>query len=161
MTYNKAMDKEWQPKLFWSLAMSVIVVFILVVAFGGLKRVAIPEIKIEKKVFLGQCEFKVTLAQTTQEQARGLMDIKNLASDQALVFPFDKSDIKTFWMKNMLIPIDLIWLNESKVIGWEENMLPDNGERIYQSPSPANLVVEAAAGAVKRCKIELNIGIRF
>lgn len=135
---------------------SIIAIFVLVVSLDGLQKGSTLEIKNEKKINLGKCDFKVTEAVTAEEQTRGLMGIKNLPSDQAMIFPFDKSNRQTFWMKNMLIPIDLIWLNDKKVIGLVEKMLPDNGERVYQSPAPANLVVEAAAGAVKRCEIEIN-----
>lgn len=140
---------------------SIIAVFVLVVSLDGLQKGSTLEIKNEKKMNLGKCDFKVTEFVTTEEQARGLMGIKNLPSDQAMIFPFDKSSVQTFWMKNMLMPIDLIWLNDNKVIGLEENMLPDNGERIYQSPGPVNLVVEAAAGTIKRCEIKINTDIRF
>lgn len=155
------MANDWLKKLLWSAGISVGLIFALLVVMGGLTAGPEPPEIDKKNITLGKCDFKVTEAVTDEEKARGLMGVKNLASDQIMTFPFDKSSVQTFWMKNMLMPIDLIWLDNKKVIGWEENMLPDNGQRVYQSPGPANLVVEAAAGTIKRCEIEINTDIRF
>lgn len=87
------------------------------------------------------------------------MGVKNLATDQGLLFSYDQAGPVTFWMKNMLIPIDLVWLKDKAVIGWEENMRPDKGERVYPSPGAIDLVLEVAEGTIKRCEIEIGMRI--
>ncbi len=58
--------------------------------------------------------FKVELAKTPEERSRGLMSIKSLASDKGMLFIFEKEGIFPFWMKNTLIPLDIIWINEEE-----------------------------------------------
>ncbi len=150
------LNNGWLKKLLGSLVASVILILVLVFIFSGLKRDEKLILENNLKVSLGQCEFKVAVARTAEEQARGLGGIKKLNSDQAMLFPFTEAQIKNFWMKGMLIPIDLVWLKQNEVVGLEENMLPDNGSTIYPAPAPVDLVLEAASGAVKRCEIKVG-----
>jgi uncharacterized membrane protein (UPF0127 family) len=51
------------------------------------------------------------LALTDQEKATGLMYRDKLAADHGMLFVFDRDDILAFWMKNTLIPLDIIWFD--------------------------------------------------
>ncbi|MBI4359047.1 MAG: DUF192 domain-containing protein [Candidatus Nealsonbacteria bacterium] len=81
--------------------------------------------------FRGTC-FSIELARTAAEQAKGLMFRKELGQDQGLLFVFDQEKILPFWMKNTLIPLDIIWINrEQKVVFIEEMARP-----CVQDPCP-------------------------
>lgn len=151
------MDQDVNKKIWWSLAISIIFIVALVLIFSGLKKEQKLNFENDVKVILGQCEFNVVFARTEVEQARGLGGVKKLNSNQAMLFPFTEAQSKTFWMKGMLIPIDLVWLKQNEVVGLEENMLPDNGLTFYSSPAPVDLVLEAATGTVKRCEIKVGL----
>jgi len=61
--------------------------------------------------------FFVELAKTEEARAQGLMFRKSLDKDQGMLFIFNQEGIYPFWMKNTLIPLDIIWLNkDSKVV---------------------------------------------
>jgi uncharacterized membrane protein (UPF0127 family) len=60
--------------------------------------------------------FRVELAQTTDERAKGLMFRKYLAPDKGMLFIFDEEKRHSFWMKNTLIPLDIIWINKDKEV---------------------------------------------
>lgn len=74
--------------------------------------------------FQGNC-FSVELARTAAEQARGLMFRRELGQDRGMLFVFDQEKDLPFWMKNALIPLDIIWVDqEQKVVFVEEMARP-------------------------------------
>lgn len=60
--------------------------------------------------------FYVELAETPSEKARGLMFRKHLDLDKGMLFVFRREGIYPFWMKNTLIPLDIIWINKDKEV---------------------------------------------
>jgi hypothetical protein len=63
----------------------------------------------------GRC-FQVELAVTPDARARGLMFRKHLNKDRGMLFIFEEEDIHPFWMKNTLIPLDILWINSRREI---------------------------------------------
>jgi uncharacterized membrane protein (UPF0127 family) len=93
------------------------------------------------------------LAITPEERAQGLMFRKNIEFDQGMLFIFDKEDFYSFWMKNMLIPLDLIWLDGEKRIVHIERCLPPCEEEpcpSYPPKVPALYVLELKAGSAEQ-----------
>ena len=69
--------------------------------------------------------FQVELATTEAVRDQGLMYRKELNKDKGMLFVFDKEGIYPFWMKNTLIPLDMIWINNSgKVVFMAQNVQP-------------------------------------
>ena len=60
--------------------------------------------------------FTVELAMTAQERTRGLMFREKLDSDKGMLFIFDGEGEYSFWMKNTLIHLDIIWINKDKKV---------------------------------------------
>lgn len=56
---------------------------------------------------------QLEVALTDQQKRVGLMHRDKLAPDAGMVFVFDRDDILPFWMKDTLIPLDIIWLSAS------------------------------------------------
>ena len=54
--------------------------------------------------------FRVELARTSQEQAKGLMFRTEMGADEGMIFPFDPPRRASFWMRNTVIPLDLIFI---------------------------------------------------
>ena len=79
----------------------------------------------ENQVCFGVNCFSVKLAKTTAEREKGLMDVTQLDKSSGMLFIFDKEDIYPFWMKNTLIPLDMIWIgSNNKVIFIGQNVQP-------------------------------------
>lgn len=64
--------------------------------------------------------FEVELAQTDEERQQWLMYRELLEEDKWMLFIFQNQWIHSFWMKNTLIPLDMIWINE---IDWENTVV--------------------------------------
>lgn len=60
--------------------------------------------------------FRVEVARTPEEQAKGLMFRKSLPADGGMLFPFDPPQVASFWMKNTVIPLDLIFVRPDGTI---------------------------------------------
>ncbi len=81
--------------------------------------------------------------------ARGLSGRASLATDGGMLFVFPDVAPRAFWMNEMLIPIDIIWLNGGRVAEvWANAPPPAPGEAPAQRRGPdADMVLELPAGA--------------
>lgn len=74
--------------------------------------------------------FKVELAQTPQEQEMGLSGRDSLAEDQGMLFLFEEEGYYNFWMKNMKFPIDIIFINDDRIVSIIKNAQPPESENV-------------------------------
>ena len=94
----------------------------------------------------------VEIADTQEKQMVGLMDRDQLDTNKGMLFVFDSSDRYTFWMKNTLIPLDIIWIDENKeIVHIEENVQPCKVDpcQTYNHEVDAKYVLETNSGFVK------------
>ena len=90
--------------------------------------------------------FVVEVAGTPQEQAMGLMNRQSLAPDRGMIFPYDPPQDASFWMKNTLIPLDMIFIRADGTIARiEENTVPLSLDPV-PSGEPVAGVLEIAGG---------------
>ncbi len=125
----------------------------------GLVGVALAKKPTMTTVRLDGTHLLVQHAKTPAEQERGLMGWCALRPNQGMLFDFAQTTTPTFWMKGMRIPIDIIWIHEGIVIGWESNVLPDKGQRLYPAPGPVTRVLELPANWA--AQHELRLGDTF
>jgi len=60
--------------------------------------------------------FTVEIAATPEQQERGLMFRKSLADDRGMIFPYDPPQNVSFWMRNTLIPLNIIFIRSDGTI---------------------------------------------
>jgi uncharacterized membrane protein (UPF0127 family) len=75
--------------------------------------------------------FTVEIARSSMEQAKGLMFRTELADDAGMIFPFPEPKVASFWMKNTVIPLDIIFVRENGTIeSIAENTIPYSTEPV-------------------------------
>ncbi|MBI2592556.1 MAG: DUF192 domain-containing protein [Candidatus Colwellbacteria bacterium] len=103
-------------------------------------------------------KFSVELADSPIKKMIGLAGRKSLDKNEGMLFPFENPTAPAFWMKGMLITIDIIWIRDGKVIGFEENLKPEGNKidadlKMYRPSGPVDSVLEVAAGTVSELGI--------
>jgi uncharacterized membrane protein (UPF0127 family) len=79
----------------------------------------------QSRACVGGACFRVELATTLEARARGLMYRDHLAPDTGMLFVFEQEGIYPFWMKNMKIPLDMIWIDRDKrIVSMAKNVQP-------------------------------------
>lgn len=90
--------------------------------------------------------FTVEIARTQEEQATGLMNRSELAPDRGMIFPFDPPRDASFWMKNTLIPLDMIFVAaDGSIANIAANTVPLSLEPV-PSEGSVGAVLELAGG---------------
>lgn len=73
----------------------------------------------------GRARFQVEIAATQAEQARGLMFRKSLAPDRGMLFTYKRPQPAAYWMKNTLIPLDIIYIQpDGRILSIVRNARP-------------------------------------
>ncbi len=101
--------------------------------------------------------FRVELAISTAERSRGLMNRKYLAPNTGMLFIYSEPKIISFWMKQTLIPLDLMFFDQDgQLIELHHNIQPCNVAvcKTYTNKKPAQFALELAAGSAKSLGIK-------
>lgn len=102
---------------------------------------------------------RIAVADTPASRERGLSGYGEIGIDEGMLFVFDTDSAHSFWMKDMLFPIDIIWLDaEGKVVHIERNVSPETYPASFTPDSAARYVLETQAGFSQ--KYDIQIGSR-
>jgi len=112
----------------------------------------------DKKIL---CSFRVELAITPEEHSRGLMFKKYLDSNAGMLFIFEDDDIRFFWMKDTLIPLDIIFINSRLEVMDIHRFAKPMDEMTIISRSPVQYVLEINRGKADYCGIKKGVKARF
>lgn len=105
---------------------------------------------------IGSKTYNLYIADTVEKQQKGLSSINKLAKDNGMIFIFDKPGFYGFWMKDMKIPLDLIFLNENQIVDILENIQPETYPKVFTGLSPYNSVIELSEGEIKQSGIKIG-----
>jgi uncharacterized membrane protein (UPF0127 family) len=93
----------------------------------------------------GEHRFSVEVAATLEQQQRGLMFRRSLAPDAGMIFPYSPPQDVVFWMKNTLIPLDIIYIRSDGTIARITRAKPLD-ETPLPSGEPIATVLEIGGG---------------
>lgn len=97
--------------------------------------------------------FSVELALTPQQQAQGLMNRTSMDEKAGMLFLFAVEDEKGFWMKNTLIPLDMIFIREDGTISKIHDSAQPHDLTSVKSDGPVLAVLELNGGTAKKLGI--------
>jgi uncharacterized membrane protein (UPF0127 family) len=116
---------------------------------AGLERIPLTVVTGE-----GTRHFVVEVARTPAEQATGLMHRRSLAADDGMLFPYAVPQPASFWMKNTLIPLDIIFIRpDGTIANIAANTTPMSLDPI-PSLEPVSAVLEIRGGRAAELGIE-------
>lgn len=105
---------------------------------------------------IGGETYVLELAYTNSARQQGLMFRESLAADEGMFFAFRYPDVQSFYMKNCLIDLDIIYLKADGTIDSIHQMtVPTPGEPLehYRSSGPVQYAIELAAGQADRLNL--------
>lgn len=103
-------------------------------------------LEVNKVCFETRC-FDVELAATSIEQTRGLSNRTTLPENNGMLFVFPSEGVYRFWMKDMLFPLDIVWIAQNgTVVHIEKNAPPCSEACPYLGSAAAKFVLEVNTG---------------
>ncbi|MGA1623382.1 MAG: DUF192 domain-containing protein [Synechocystis sp.] len=110
------------------------------------------------QVTIGSTDIFLEVATTPEEQAQGLMFRTELAGDRGMLFDFVEPRIARFWMKNTLIPLDMIFLRQGQIKRIIANVPPCNADPcpVYGPLTEVDQVLELNAGQAEALGLTVN-----
>jgi uncharacterized protein len=106
-------------------------------------------------------DVQLEVVKTSLNRAKGLMYRRELPVGRGMLFVFPKEEVRTFWMKNTYISLDIIFLNKKlEVLGLVENV-PILNETPRGIDAASMYVVELPAGTAKRFGISAGSVLRL
>ncbi len=103
--------------------------------------------------------FSVEFAMDDASRERGLMYRTELAADHGMLFVFPFTGQQAFWMKNTLIPLDMLYFGEDRrLVSMQLNVPPCKADPCpsYPSNAPARYVLELPAGTAARIGVQVG-----
>jgi uncharacterized membrane protein (UPF0127 family) len=106
----------------------------------------------KKMIVVGDKTISVELANTKTLRQKGLSERKSLEKNEGMLFIFDSMNTTpVFWMKDMNFEIDIIWINDEKIVNIDKNVQPEPGIKDsdlkqYKPNSVIDYVLEVNAG---------------
>ncbi len=151
-------------KTFIVISFLIAIVIFLAVAALYIKPFNVGETK--KNLTVGSQTFEVGIADNAVTRAKGLSSRPSLAEKEGLLFLFSSPGNNGFWMKDMNFPIDIVWINGGKVIGFSENLQPEPNKSIfslpvYYPPGAVDWVLEINAGAVAKYGLQAGDAVNL
>ncbi len=124
-------------------------VILSVGALAAAATLSFPKSSMAHIIFPDGFVVEATIADTPERQYRGLSGTKSLEKDEGMLFLFDEATRPGFVMRDMLIPLDIIWLSANTVVGFEQHLQPENPVvHVYRPPVAVTAALEVPAGFV-------------
>ena len=115
---------------------------------------------------LNDSNSQIEIAKTNEQKSAGLSGRKSLCPNCGMIFVFDQESIYPFWMKDTLIPLDMLWLDrKGKIVSIftaePEPNIPLYKLKLYQNTLPALYVLELNASDSAKLKLAVGDNINL
>jgi uncharacterized membrane protein (UPF0127 family) len=129
--------------------------------FEGCSR---PVAQAADEVCFGEECIQVEVVRKEEEMRRGLQFRESLDADGGMLFIFQKSGVHAFWMKDTLIPLDMVWMDYARrIVHIEEDVPPCEKDPCpsYTPSKEALYVLEVNAGYAARHRLKPGMAADF
>jgi uncharacterized membrane protein (UPF0127 family) len=104
----------------------------------------------------------VEVADTKSSRELGLSGRPSMGKEEGMLFVFDVPGRYGFWMKDMLFPLDIVWINQNGfVVEVERNAKPESYPKTYMNASPASYVLELNSGIAEEQGIFIGSKVKI
>ena len=101
-------------------------------------------------------EFRIWVAQTPQQQAQGLMFVRDLPPNEGMLFIHPTPRVASMWMKNTFIPLDMVWIDSrGRIAAIHANTTPHSLDTV-SAPMKVKAVLELRGGETARRSIRVG-----
>lgn len=115
-----------------------------------------PQSALEIRTASGRQWFTIHIADSPARQEQGLMFVGLLPADEGMLFPFAVPQVANFWMKNTVIPLDLLFITPRGRIACLHPMATPLVLDLITCPKPVKAVLEIAGGESARRGIKVG-----
>lgn len=134
----------------------LVVIFILFIILVGATVIFVMGRK--TTVTIDGHSFSVSVANTDAEKQKGLGGKTSLSKDSGMLFPYSAASFQHFWMKDMKIPIDIVFIRNGKIVTIYKNVQPPKNPTdtlpVYSSTETADAVLELPADDTDKFNIK-------
>lgn len=111
---------------------------------------------------IGSTTMRLEVANSEQKRQRGLSATTSLAKNRGMLFVFSHDAQWAIWMKDMKMPIDIVWLDvHKKVVHVEARVAPASYPAYFTPPESARYVLELASGGAAEAGISPGVAAYF
>lgn len=140
------------------IAYGVLVLVVLLLAFAKFKGFNFFNSIGGTTATINNHSYNLLIANDEKSRQIGLSNRKSLDKNTGMLFIFPKKGIYSFWMKNTQIPLDMIWINDNKIVYIVKKAPPmagkDSNLPIYTPTTEANYVLEVNGGEADKYKFK-------
>lgn len=144
-------------KVLGIFTLGVLLVLLLTRNFGSTLKT--------KTVLINNHQIIVEVADTDSLRTQGLSGRKILPKDYGMLFIFPSASYYRFWMKDMKIPLDFIWIDKDKVVDLTENVAIPKSDDLKDLPTfssryPVDKILEVNVGTIKALNISIGNDVK-
>jgi len=146
--------------LFRPYLLTICLIIVAFILTGGSSELNVNE---KHYAIINNNKIYLALADTPRKRTKGLMYIKHLPKHYGMIFLFKDSKQRTFWMKNVKIPLDIIFSRKNKIVNIAKNASIDtsNKSKLYKSYYKADCVIEVNAGFTDKYDVKVGNFIKL
>jgi uncharacterized membrane protein (UPF0127 family) len=148
---------------FRSLSFLSVVFFILALSFNLESKEGEKSLPTTTVIVPPDIKIEAEIAYTDETRMRGLMFRESLPADSGMLFIFPFVEQHSFWMKNTLIPLDIIWLNQRKEVVYFTTAVPCTSDPCdsYIPMQTSKYVLEVNGGFAKKHNLKVGSRLEF
>lgn len=113
-----------------------------------------------KNIRIGCVHYYLEIANTIDLMRKGLAGRNSINKNSGMLFDFRKSQVQGFWMKGINFNLDLIFLNQRRIVVSIKRLTAHNKKTVI-SNVPIRYAIELARGQVRRCNVKIGDRIIF